>query len=406
MIKEITMFEFNDFCNNHPFGSFYQTSNYAILAAEDEFDYDYIGYFENNNLVAASLILIKKITFNKKYGYAPRGFLVDYYNNELVENFTKAIKNYYKRKLVFIKIDPLFVTKTYDNKLNLLQIINPNVIDKYTSIGLKKLKDNLYFESQLPRFEAIVNLKNFKLENISKSARNKINKSIKKGLSFETADLEKLNIFYSFISKKKEKDIKYYNNLYRIFSKNDAVDLFLVKINYEQFMENAKQNYENELLKNNKYNDILKENNTIRNLNKKMVSDKLLVIYKNDIMEASRKYADNELEKYIAGAMVIKHNNTVSIISSGFDPKMKHLSANYFLHYKIIEYYKNEFEYLNLNAISGDFEKDSPFYKLNRFKLGFNPNVHEYIGEMDLILDEKAYNNLLVTGKLHKEFDL
>lgn len=406
MIKEITMFEFNEFSNSHPYGSFYQSSEYAILAAEDDFDYDYIGYFINNKLVAASLILIKKISFITKYGYAPRGFIIDFNNFDLLKDFTNKVKDFYKKKLIFIKIDPLIITKQYNNKYNLLWQTNSGFLNNFQMLGYKKLKDNLYFESQLPRFEAVVDLKNFKKDFLAKNTRNKVNKAIKKGLNFEKVSLDNIDIFYKFIKNKKEKSFNYYNNLCRIFSKNNLVDLFLVKVDYEQFMENAKKNYEEELTRNTEFNNLLKIYNNDKNLNKKMISDRLLVTYKNDIMEASGKYRDNQLHEYIAGALVIKHKNCAYIISSGYDPHFRHLSANYFLYYKLIEYYKNEYDFLYLNGISGNFKNDTQFYGLNKFKLGFNPNIYEYIGELDLIIDEKKYNNLLLTGKLHKEFDL
>lgn len=406
MIKEITMFEFDEFSKKHAYGSFYQSSDYAILAAEDGFDYDYVGYYENNSLVAAALILIKKLSFNKKYGYASRGFLIDYNDSELFERFTKAIKKYYKRKLIFIKINPLLVTKEFDSKLNLNQIYNLDIINYFEDLGYKKLRDNLNFEAQLPRFDAVINLEDFSLESTKKNVRNKVNKACKKGLIFEKADKSKLEMFYSFINRKDKKSFKYYNNLFRIFEKNDCIDLFLVKIDYEKFMEASKENYEKEIEVNSKYNNLLKSNQNDSLLNKKMISDKLLVNYKNDIMEASRKYSDNQLVEYLAGALVIKHSNKVFVISSGFNKSMKHLNANHFLHYNIANYYKDKYDRLYLNGMSGDFSIDSPYYKLNKFKLGFNPTVEEYIGELDLILDQKSYNNLLVTGKLHKEFDL
>ena len=60
--------EFTKFQKDHPLSSFYQTSNYAVLMAETGYDYDLIALKdEQNNIHAASLILIKPIGF--KYFY-------------------------------------------------------------------------------------------------------------------------------------------------------------------------------------------------------------------------------------------------------------------------------------------------------------------------------------------------
>lgn len=408
MLKEITMFDFNDFSCQHSLYSFYQTSNFAILKSEYGYDYEYLGYYENNILVAATMIIFKHISFNKKYAYAPRGFLIDYNNIPLLKDFTDNLTKYlYKKKFVFLKLDPLLIMKEIDsfsNQITLKQ--NNNIINTFEDLGYKKLKDNLYFEAQLPRFDGYINLKNFSIKNIRKNTRNKINKSIKKGLIFEKSSQKNLAILYEFIKKKKEMSFKYLNDLYKVYDTNNLIDLFLVKVDYEILMEKAKQNYEDELQKNNYYNELLKENATDKNLNRKMASDRLLISFKNDIMEASRRYKDNNLIEYIAGALVIKSNNKVNIVYSGFNQLYRHLNPNYFLYYSIISYYKENYDFLGLNGLTGDFSKDNPYYGLNEFKLGFKPTVYEYIGELDLIINPKDYHNLLFSGKLHQEFDL
>jgi len=106
-LRNLSIFEFNNFAYNHPLGSYHQTSNYALLASENGYDYDILGYVdEYNNIHAAALILSKKIG-KYRYGYSPKGFLIDFYNTELVTSFTTAIKKYYHKKgFVFIKINP------------------------------------------------------------------------------------------------------------------------------------------------------------------------------------------------------------------------------------------------------------------------------------------------------------
>ena len=59
----------------------------------------YVGLVDdNNNLIAASLLLLNKIK-NYKYAYAPRGFLIDYNDMELFKTFTIMLKNYLNKNL-------------------------------------------------------------------------------------------------------------------------------------------------------------------------------------------------------------------------------------------------------------------------------------------------------------------
>jgi len=135
-----------------------------------------------------------------------------------------------------------------------------------------------------------------------------------------------------------------------------------------------------------------------------MNSDIALLSYKNDIAEAS-KYLNTGIKTYVAGALVIKHQNRITIAISGFDKKLSRFSPNYFLYYALLEHYKNEFKYADLNGITADLSKYNYYYGLNRFKLGFSPSVYEYIGEFDLPIDDAAYRYLLKSGLLAKEFN-
>ena len=69
-LKSLSIFEFDEFANSHPLGSYHQSSYYALLASEQGYDYDLIGLVDDdNNVMAASLILIKKIGLFNRYGY-------------------------------------------------------------------------------------------------------------------------------------------------------------------------------------------------------------------------------------------------------------------------------------------------------------------------------------------------
>ena len=106
-VKEIDENIFSEFANNHMLKNFFQTKQYGELMSHSDFQVTYIGgYDEEEKLVAASLILYKTIGPSMKYGYAPRGFLIDYYDKDLLASFTKKIKDYFLKKgFAFIKIN-------------------------------------------------------------------------------------------------------------------------------------------------------------------------------------------------------------------------------------------------------------------------------------------------------------
>lgn len=403
-IREMSLAEFKEFANTHFIGNFHESINYALIKAEEGFEYEFIAYGADD-IVGAALILYKKIG-SVYFGYSPRGFLIDYSNDYLLEDFTNKIKEYYKnRNFAFIKINPeIAIAKLNKDTMNFEYNENYKIIDMLTKNGYKKLKNNMNFEALLPRVNAIIKLDGYDYNNLSKNTRNKVKKGIRKGLILEKANPDKLNIFYKFIKNKINRDEYYYNDFYNVFSKTLDVDLMLVKVDYKDFLINAQEAYNGELRRNASFNNKLITNNNANAINAKMNSDKALVSYKNDIAEAS-KNLNTGLETYVAGALVIKHQNRVIIQISGFNKAMSRFSPNYFLYYALIKYYQQEYKYLDLNGITADLSKENHYYGLNRFKMGFNPDVYEYIGEFDLVIDEKQYEKLLKSGALAKEFN-
>ncbi|MCM1053706.1 MAG: aminoacyltransferase [Ruminococcus sp.] len=405
-IKELTVAEFDAFSKNNPMGSYYQSSNYALFMAENGYDYELIGLVDELGVIkAAALILIKKISMTMKYGYSPKGFLIDYFDLDILKIFIKELKKYYEKKLIFIKINPEIAIGEI-NRNSKLTNYNQNIIvrDYLKELGLIKLKDNLYFESLEPRFNAILNLKEYNFDNLAKNTKNKVRKALKRGLIFEKADRNSLDTFYEFVKNKKNVDSYYYKSYYNIFEKDNNCDLFLVKIDYEKFLLNSKELYDKELINNNRLSEALIKNSNDITINEKMNSDRILLAYKNDIEIATLGLKENRVT-YVAGALTIKYKNRVNIVISGIEPKYKRFNANYFLHYKIIEYYKNNYRFLDLNGITGNFDKASPYNGLNEFKFGFKPNIYEFIGEFDYVLNDKTYKNLISKGLLAKEFN-
>lgn len=406
-IRELTIDEFNAFVRNSPLGTHYQTFNYALLMGENGYEYELVGMFnEYNQLKAASLILFKNLKMHYKYGYAPKGFILDYFNQEIVSEFATLLKSYYKKKkVVFIKINPEIAISEIDKESGLKTYNwNYNILEIMEKAGFKKLKDNLYFESVLPRFSAVVSLKNYSMNSVSKNTRNKIRRAHHKGLHIELAEKSGIDILQKFIKNKRTINEYYYKDYYNVFKKDDMIDLFLVSIDLEEFLMNSRELYEKELEINNRLVSLLNRENNKRNLNKKMDSDRKILNYKQDVKFATELNTKKD-KVYIAGALVIKYQNRVQILMSGYDKKYKRFEANYYLHDEILKYYQKNYDYAELNGLTGDFSKENPYLGLNEFKIGFNPRIYEYIGEFDLPLNEKKYLKMRSNGELAKIFN-
>ncbi len=400
LIKELSIHEFSSYAKKHDLSNYAQSINYAILMTEYGYEYEVIGFEENNQLIGASLILIKSIN-GLKYGYAPKGFLIDYSNELLLKNVTNLVKEYYKDKnFIFIKINPEITVGEINNK-TYEPIYNNNIYLKnyLKNAGFSKLKDNLYFESMFPRFNPIIDYNSYNVDNFGKNTKNKIKKGIRKGLEFSDANPSDISYLNNFINKNNF----FLKDFYNVFEKTNDIDFFVVTINPENYLKNSRYIYNEQLDINQKLNELMITKSTTKNINTKMSSDKKLLTYKNDMLEAT-KMLENNNKVIIAAALVVKNNDYVKIIASGYDKNYKRFVPNYFLYHNVIKHYSFSHKYIDLNGISGDFTNESPFKGLNDFKLGFKPNILEYVGEYDLIINENAYYHLIKTGKLTKEF--
>ena len=406
-LKSLTSVEFDEFAKTFENSNFYQTSNYALLMGEHGYDFEYVGLFdENDNIVAGSMILFKKIRGRISYGYAPNGFLMDYSDSNLVKEFSNEIKSYYADKNVaFIKVNPLIVTGILDGKQK--EFVKTDGIyykDDLVNNRYLKLKNNMYFESSLPRFDAFVDLKNSNFESFKKNTRNKIRKSIKRGLVFEKARMKDFDYLLGMFPKDSKLDSYFYKDMYNIFDKNESIDVFLVKVDYEEYLINSRIAYDKEIERNTKLNEMLIKYPTENVISEKMNSDRIVLSYKNDILEGTKGLKDDK-DNFVAGAIVVRYKNTAYIVSSWYDTNLAKFDANYFLHYNLIVYYKDDFDFLGLNGITGDLSNSNRYKGLNDFKLGFNPIAVEYIGEFDLIINYNEYVNLQENNLLAMEFN-
>ena len=405
-LRNLTIFEFDAFALNHPLGSYHQSSSYALFMSEQGYDYDLLGLVdENNKIIAASLILSKKIGMFNRYGYAPKGFLIDYFSPTILQEFTSALKKYYyKKNFAFIKINPEISIGTIDYAHKIITY-NRNQIIESTLKGMncRKLEGNKRFETKIPKYNAVQILKNTNLRTVCKNTRNKIRKSIRNGLSLVEGSRDDIETLFKFIKNKKDYPITHYYNYYNAFSKKDEIDIFLIKIDFEECLINLREKYEEESDKNSELVNKVMINPSNENLKRKLVSDTILNSYSESIATATRYLAKNKTQ-IIGGAITIKYKNRVNILISGFDQEFKKFCPNYFLHYKLIEYYKDDFDFLDLNGITGDFTNENPYKGLDEFKLGFNPLAFEYIGEYDFIINDGLYKSMEQSGQLSKEF--
>lgn len=401
-IVKLSPQQFDSFSSNHPLHTYYQTSAYGNLMSDDGFEPHFYGFINDQNiLIGASLILIQKLFLGYKYAYAPRGFLIDYDNKDLLIDVTNKMKRFLaKNNIIFLKIDPPVVNNKRDKDGNILKSPYTNdLIPFLTKIGYNYFGDNKFFGTLKPRWNAILKVtgsSNTLFNNFDNSVKNKIRKAASRGVEVLQGNHNDIEIFYKFVAKKHYRKISYYKKFAECFG--DNLELYFAKLNTEAYLNNIKIIYEKELQKNESLNREIQEaalhqkiNNKLTN--SKITSDKMLSIYKKELETASNLFSKNPQGLIISATAVIIEKHGVELVIEGQNPNYKLYYPTFLTKWYIIEKYsKLGAVYFDLNAITGYFENNNKFKGLNEMKLGFGAEVTEYIGEFDLVINRTVYN--------------
>ena len=385
LIREINKEELNNYLSKIPH-SLYQTEEYAKTMEKQNFNIKILGLEENGNIIGSTILLItKKIGFT--YAFAPRGFVIDYNNNLLLNKFTSEIKKYCKKNgIVAIKLNPRIIKE-----------INGNINNNYKDIcsNLNKLKYihlgyNDFFESFKPRFEAIIEIKNKNemFKNIKKEYRTKIRSAIDNGVKIHKGTYEDLKYLYLQTEKKYPRDLLYFQYLYYYFNQNKKIDLFYAKLDCEKLLNKFRNLY----IKQEKICNEINNQMEIEHSNKltaiKIEADNLLGKYHDQLTTTTKMIQKNPKGIIIASALFIKEDNEVYMIMDGFDKNYKRYNAKHLLIWEALNYYKN-YKYLNLGGITS--LKEDKYKGLNNFKMNFGSASYEYIGDLELICIPSKY---------------
>lgn len=312
--------EFDDFARNANQNSIYQSSSWANV--KSNWQPNYFGVKKENTTIAACLFLLRSLPFGFKFGYAPRGPLMNFEDLELGQFFFEHLRSALrKERVILAKLDPniLINSLPLEDKSTLLSQKNPQLIQTlkrwhcrhtgYTS-ALK--------ESIQPRVQLAFPLEDIE-ERIPSKTHKKIRTPLKKGVLIkEEASHESL-----------AKMIEYTQNRHHIRLRNPAY----FKSILDHFKEDAC----------------------------------VLSAYLDDVL--------------ISSCLLVKCKDTTEILYSGYHDEYKKTDSTYLLRYESIQWAKKHgCTKFNFGGVEGNLEDG-----LFMFKSSFNPKIDIYIGEFDLL---------------------
>ncbi len=403
-IIELEEKQFRNYAKVHSKRNIYQTVEYAEMQRKHGFKPMYLGFMDEcENVVAATVILEAQSKKKHKFGIAPGGFLIDFKNIKLLQDFTIALKTYLeKKKFVYVRLNPLLGIKRYNSKGKLIRD-NTKLLEEYKRIGYHYdgFEENK-FDSNVIMYakdDAETTYKSFK-----RMMRRKIDEQMHMGINVYRGNEEDIALFYEMIKNKDKRGIDYYKELYNFFNTDDMkMDIYLAKMEPKVYINNYRYLLKKEMVVNDtlasqiKAPKVKKTRSLIR---KKMTSDRLIAKYDKTIKKATeiyKKYPDGII---ISSCAIICNNKEVFILNTGYEKKLKDVYSSELMIWEIIKkYMKDNYRIFNLGCVPNNISKKSKNYNVYYSKMGYNGEVITYPGKFDLVIRGFLYK---VTKKKNK----
>jgi lipid II:glycine glycyltransferase (peptidoglycan interpeptide bridge formation enzyme) len=397
----LTEKEFQNFLDKHPLRTFVQTVAMTKVKEKDGWESHFVGIKENNKILCATMMISLKGKLKERFFYAPRGFLIDYNNKELLKIFTNNIKDYIKSKNGYmLRIEPEILYKERDIDGNLIEggFDNTSIYNNLIELGYKH--NGFYLELDLSkqvRWAFALNLKDKTKEEIFEAMRpntkNHLRKAAKYNIVIREFTYDELSIFKDIVESSGQRKsfhsrpLKYYQNMYKAFYDSDDIKYMAAELDIDKYIKSLKDEIKEELDKKEKLSDAPSNRGLKKEIDKNVVSI-------NKRLEQAKEIESKEKNKKIilAGAMFMTYGNEIVYLFSGSRSEYLSFGGQYCIQWHMIQYgIEHGYKLYNFYGISGNLREEDNRYGVYEFKKGFGGTVIEYIGDFDLIISKPIY---------------
>lgn len=400
-IENVAKDRYEEFVKNHEKSHFLQSYAWGEFSKkEKKLIPHYVGLEdEHNNLIATSLLLEKKLPLGLCYFYAPRGFVLDYSNIELLKEFTTYIKSYSKKnKAIFFKIDPDNICNSEDTFGNKIIENDYQVIDTLKELGYRHLGFTKNFETMQPRYSFRINMDKSWTEienNFSKTTKQRIKKAESFFVDVKIGSKEDINDFYNLmILTENRKDFithneQYYESLYEIWNNDNSCNLFLGEIDLDKII-NVQTNLQDELKE--ELKKLPKENLSKSQNTKKLELEKRIDKINSDLARYINIRTEYNNMIILSAHFIIEYGDKAWVLYAGNHNILTDTYTNYETYKEHIKYYYDKgIKVYDQFGTIGDLRSDNPLIGLHEFKKKFGGDYVEFTGEFDYVAKPFMY---------------
>ncbi|VTY25329.1 aminoacyltransferase [Streptococcus anginosus] len=370
--------EHDDFVKASSQTNLLQSASWAKV--KDNWDNERIGFYKNNQLVASASILIKPLPLGMTMLYIPRGPIMDYQNQELLQFVLTSLKQFAKtKKALFIKFDPsLFLVQAQIGENRKEQQETLDVIQNLQKAGAIWVgRTESLDETIQPRFQANIYKDNFSEELLSKSTRQAIRTARNKGIQVQFGSKELLDDFSALMKKtENRKSIHlrgqdYYQKLLDTYPEHSYITLASIDLNERlESLQAQKVKAEKEA---SKFTEKTKPGKIENN---KQEQKRL----QEEMNFLSEKIAQGTTNVPLSGTLVLEYGATSENIYAGMDEEYRRYQPALLTWYETAKHaFDRGAEWQNMGGVENDLDGG-----LYHFKSKFNPTIEEFVGEFNL----------------------
>ena len=374
----IPTLEYDQFVKDHELANVLQSS--AWEKVKSDWNYERLGVYEGENLLAVASILIKSLPLGYKMFYIPRGPILDYRDTELLSFVIQSIKSYARSKrAIFVTFDPsICLSQSLINQEKTEYPENLAIIDSLQQMGVRwSGKTEEMGDTIQPRIQAKIYKENFEEDKLSKSTRQAIRTARNKGVEIQFGGTELLESF-SFLMKKTEKrkeihlrNEAYYKKLLDNFKDKAYITLATLDVSKRS------QELEEQLAKNRALEETFTESTRTSKVEaQKKEKERLLeeLTFLQEYMDAGQARVP------LAATLTLEFGQTSVNLYAGMDEDFRRYKAPILTWYETARYsFERGILWQNLGGVENALDGG-----LYHFKEKFNPTIEEYLGEFTM----------------------
>ena len=349
----------------------------------------YIGLKDDKgNIKAACMALRRNTPLHMCYFYAPRGIIIDWEDEKLLEEFTKEMRKYLKKEnAIYFKLDPGVIYQEIDEEAKPIDggKNNYKLLDTLKRLGYKHGGFTTLFTRNQPRFTFRTNTKR-PIEEIEKDMNKTYLKTVKRSYNYdlEVTDYYDTDTFYDLMTNIANKDNfngntkHFYETFDKEFSKEGDVHYVTIKIYPDKILDKARKELEpiKKDLEEGKIppKRIADTNNVIARLQKDIDTFK----------EYEGKYPDGLISLILICPKTDRAMWTLYIGNNDLATYTFSVNRAY---YEAIKYASEQnYEFLDLFGTCGEpHTKVRNYAGIHEYKRKIGGTYTEFIGEFDLV---------------------